>query len=142
MPMLTKPPPLFFPLLLLFFFQDEYPSLASSSSQTSFTLQPLAHSAVISAPLCHPSRPPITKAIDVWALGVTLYCFVYGCCPFIAETEYELFNIIPRRQLQLQDSVPGRELVDKELQDLISRLLEKDMFKRITLEEVKVPHLS
>ncbi|KAF9020295.1 hypothetical protein BGZ52_002672, partial [Haplosporangium bisporale] len=52
-------------------------------------------------------------------------------------TEYELFNIIPRRQLQLQESVPGRELVDKELQDLISRLLEKDMFKRITLEEVK-----
>ncbi|KAF9214245.1 hypothetical protein CPC16_000920 [Podila verticillata] len=118
-------------------YTNDYPSMTSSSSQTSFTLQPLPSSAVTSASLGHPSRPPITKAIDVWALGVTLYCFVYGCCPFIAETEYELFNIIPRRQLQLQESVPGRELVDKELQDLISRLLEKDMFKRITLEEVK-----
>ncbi|KAG0029318.1 hypothetical protein BGZ81_003899 [Podila clonocystis] len=118
-------------------YTNEYPSMTSSNSQTSFTLQQPPYSAVTSAPPCHPSRPPITKAIDVWALGVTLYCFVYGCCPFIAETEYELFNIIPRRQLQLQDSVPGRELVDKELQNLISRLLEKDMFKRITLEEVK-----
>lgn len=134
MSMLTKPP-LFFSY---FSFQDDYLSMTSSSSQTSFTLQPPPSSAVTSASLGHPSRPPITKAIDVWALGVTLYCFVYGCCPFIAETEYELFNIIPRRQLQLQESVSGRELVDKELQDLISRLLEKDMFKRITLEEVKV----
>ncbi|KAG0365213.1 hypothetical protein BGZ54_006754 [Gamsiella multidivaricata] len=82
-------------------------------------------------------RPPITKAIDVWALGVTLYCFVYGRCPFIADTEFELFNIIPRRQPNFPDSVPGREAVDPELKDLLSRLLEKDVYKRITLKEIK-----
>ncbi|KAH7047169.1 kinase-like domain-containing protein [Linnemannia elongata] len=82
-------------------------------------------------------RPPITKAIDIWALGVTLYCFVYGRCPFIAETEFELFNIIPRKQPSYPDSVPGRDHVEASLKDLLSRLLEKDVGKRITLREVK-----
>lgn len=83
------------------------------------------------------SRPPITKAIDIWALGVTLYCFIYGRCPFHAETEFELFNIIPRMQPSY-DPVPGREEVCPKLQDLLSRLLEKDVSKRITLKQVKV----
>ncbi|KAI7816893.1 kinase-like domain-containing protein [Gamsiella multidivaricata] len=83
------------------------------------------------------SRPPITKAIDIWALGVTLYCFVYGRCPFIAETEFELFNIIPRKQPSYPDFVPGREFVSPSLKDLLSRLLEKDVSRRITLKEVK-----
>ncbi|KAK3842503.1 MAG: kinase-like domain-containing protein [Linnemannia gamsii] len=92
--------------------------------------------------LCYAShgyapRPPITKAIDIWALGVTLYCFVYGRCPFIAETEFELFNIIPRKQPSYPDSVPGRDHVEPSLKDLLSRLLEKDVSKRITLREVK-----
>jgi len=82
-------------------------------------------------------RPPITKAIDVWALGVTLYCFVYGRCPFNAETEFELFNIIPKVQPSY-DPVPGREMISPQLQDLLARLLEKDVSKRITLKEVKV----
>ncbi|KAG0230956.1 hypothetical protein BGX31_005691 [Mortierella sp. GBA43] len=81
-------------------------------------------------------RPPITKAIDVWALGVTLYCFIYGRCPFNAETEFELFNMIPRVQPSYE-SVPGREDVCPELKDLLSRLLEKDVSRRITLKEVK-----
>ncbi|KAF9955592.1 hypothetical protein BGZ65_003302 [Modicella reniformis] len=81
-------------------------------------------------------RPPISKAIDTWALGVTLYCFVYGRCPFTAETEFELFNIIPRMEPSY-DPVPGRESISPELKDLLSRLLEKDVSKRITLQEVK-----
>ncbi|KAI8598093.1 kinase-like domain-containing protein [Dissophora ornata] len=82
-------------------------------------------------------RPPITKAIDIWALGVTLYCFIYGRCPFIAETEFELFNIIPRKQPSYLDSVPGRDCISPSLKDLLSKLLEKDVSKRITLKEVK-----
>ena len=66
---------------------------------------------------------------------MTLYCFVYGRCPFIAETEFELFNLIPRKQPSYQDSVPGREFVSAPLKNLLSRLLEKDVSKRITLKE-------
>ncbi|GES86871.1 kinase-like protein [Rhizophagus clarus] len=79
-------------------------------------------------------RPPITKAIDIWALGVTLYCFVFGRCPFIADTEFELFfNVIPKQPLEFPSDIP----ITNDLRDLFTKLLEKDPNKRITLEEVK-----
>ncbi|KAG0210806.1 hypothetical protein BGX28_008942 [Mortierella sp. GBA30] len=116
----------------------------STASQTSFIISPPTPRSNPSTPTGTVSmspgyalRPPITKAIDIWALGVTLYCFVYGRCPFIAETEFELFNLIPRNQPCYPDSVPGREYVSPMLKDLLSKLLEKDVSKRITLKEVK-----
>ncbi|KAF8923588.1 hypothetical protein BGZ58_002772 [Dissophora ornata] len=118
----------------------------SSASQTSFILSPPTPRTNPSTPSGtfstntgqgYAPRPPITKAIDIWALGVTLYCFIYGRCPFIAETEFELFNIIPRKQPSYLDSVPGRDCISPSLKDLLSKLLEKDVSKRITLKEVK-----
>lgn len=79
------------------------------------------------------NRPRITKAIDVWALGVTLYCLVFGRCPFVAETEYELFNIVPKEPLQFP-----HDGVDEDLKDLLNRLLDKNPDTRINLEQVKV----
>ncbi|KAI8576938.1 hypothetical protein K450DRAFT_111645 [Umbelopsis ramanniana AG] len=79
------------------------------------------------------NRPKITKAIDVWALGVTLYCLIFGRCPFVAETEFELFNIVPNEELQFP-----HDDVDPDLQDLLLRLLDKNPETRITLEQVKV----
>ncbi|CAJ0638148.1 8849_t:CDS:2 [Entrophospora sp. SA101] len=80
------------------------------------------------------SRPPITKAIDVWALGVTLYCFIFGKCPFIADTEFELFfRVIPHQPLQFPENIS----ISADLKDLLKSLLEKDPLKRITLDEVK-----
>ncbi len=73
----------------------------------------------------------ITKSIDIWALGVTLYCFIFGQCPFTANTEFELFDIIPTQPL----SFPFQ--ISDTLQDLLLKLLEKDPLKRITLDEVK-----
>ncbi|KAJ2653783.1 hypothetical protein IWW40_000067 [Coemansia sp. RSA 1250] len=45
----------------------------------------------------------ITPAIDIWAMGVTLYCLIYGRVPFQATTEFELFNIIPRKPLEFPE---------------------------------------
>ena len=102
-------------------------------------------------------RPIVGKGIDVWALGVTLYCFLFGCTPFHeATSEYELYNIIPRKEItipptmgsdniqtgsgafmatsdSIDDFIEGAEVVN-----LLSRLLEKDPTKRIELHEVKV----
>ncbi|KAI9017239.1 kinase-like domain-containing protein, partial [Gaertneriomyces semiglobifer] len=65
---------------------------------------------------------PIGKAIDIWAMGVTLYCFVFGRVPFMAETEFELFNVISRKPIEFPDEIP----IDDSLRDLFMRLLDKD----------------
>lgn len=42
--------------------------------------------------------PPVGAPIDIWAMGVTLYCLVFGRVPFNAETEFALFQIISRKE--------------------------------------------
>ena len=91
-----------------------------------------------------PARP-ITNAIDVWALGVTLFCLLFGRTPFDAANEYLLMQAIPHAELQppshmTSDRLPvidPSELV-AECLDLLKRLLIKDPTKRITLDQAKV----
>ncbi|KAJ9623531.1 hypothetical protein H2203_005793 [Taxawa tesnikishii (nom. ined.)] len=106
-------------------------------------------------------------AIDVWALGITLFCMLFGRTPFV-DSEYVVMRriaeediYIPRKRLRPVDPKPrsrpsshGRhfppavsgkrdphelsyEEIDDVLYDLLSRLLIKDPRKRITLEEVR-----
>ncbi|KAI9482103.1 kinase-like domain-containing protein [Coemansia mojavensis] len=86
----------------------------------------------------------ITPAIDIWAMGVTLYCLIYGRVPFQATTEFELFNIIPRKPLEFPEYLehkPARRVslppLDPDLRDLLTRLLDKDFRTRITIDEIK-----
>lgn len=85
-----------------------------------------------------PKSPRISKAIDVWALGVTLYCFIFGTCPFIAATEFELFDAIPTQPLTFPDIDQVGFEIQHELKDLINKLLAKNPEERITLDQVKV----
>lgn len=84
--------------------------------------------------LCRSSATPPTRSMDVWSLGVTLYCFVFGVCPFMAPTEYELFELIPTMLLTLPSSCGAA------LNDLLHALLTKDPSDRITLKQVQVRH--
>lgn len=91
--------------------------------------------------------PPIGKAIDIWAVGVTLYCLLFGTTPFQAETEYMLYNIIPNVEAPIPDHMGSdRVAMDseegKEAIDLLGRLLEKDPTRRASLAEVKVSRVS
>lgn len=83
------------------------------------------------------NRPPITQAIDVWALGVTLYCFLFGRVPFDSASEYALFNIIPREDYEVPETMGADRTRDEDALDLLRQLLTKDPLKRISLDEVK-----
>ncbi|XP_061575629.1 calcium/calmodulin-dependent protein kinase kinase 1b isoform X2 [Cololabis saira] len=74
------------------------------------------------------------KALDVWAMGVTLYCFVFGTCPFYDEYIVSLHNKIKNKLVEFPDT----PLISSELKDLIEKMLEKDPTTRITIPEVKL----
>lgn len=111
----------------------------------------------------HTPKPTITKAIDVWALGVTLYCLLFGKTPFLSvteggATEFALYRAICNKDWEVvpvmcRDQVPtggrhpkkGGKLKQPEgakVIGLLERFLQKDQTKRITLDEVKVSTIS
>lgn len=112
------------------------------------------------------SQPKITEQIDVWSLGVTLYCLIFARIPFLAEDEWQMFRriateevYIPTKRLKpvdpstkpLEKSLYTRynhppyrddndlayEDIDPDLQDLLRKMLTKHPDKRIRLREVK-----
>lgn len=102
---------------------------------TAFDLAKTAGTPAFFAPeLCwniEADRPPITKAIDVWALGVTLYCLLCGKVPFVACNEFELFEKIAKDDVELP------AFLDDEARDLLKRMLTKNPLDRITIPEIK-----
>jgi [calcium/calmodulin-dependent protein kinase] kinase len=111
-------------------------------------------------------QPKVSEQIDVWSLGVTLYCLIYARIPFLAEDEFQMFRkiatdevYIPRRRLKpvdpstspagtslykRQNTFPYRddndleyEDVDNLLYDLLRQMLTKNPDKRIRLRDIK-----
>ncbi|KAK9447132.1 kinase-like domain-containing protein [Limtongia smithiae] len=78
-------------------------------------------------------RPQITNKIDIWALGVTLFCLLYGRCPFTADNEFELFNVIATDPLVF----PDEPAMPDNAKALIRNMLEKDPEKRMSIGEIK-----
>uniref|UniRef100_A0A669DKH7 calcium/calmodulin-dependent protein kinase n=1 Tax=Oreochromis niloticus TaxID=8128 RepID=A0A669DKH7_ORENI len=74
------------------------------------------------------------KALDVWAMGVTLYCFVFGMCPFYDEYIVSLHNKIKNKPVEF----PETPLISNELKELIERMLDKNPETRITIPEIKL----
>lgn len=96
-------------------------------------------------------RAPLTKAIDVWALGVTLYCLLFGDVPFNAPTPYAIYSVIPTEDFKVTDTMgkdqiptggrkkgPAGQGEGWEVVALLERLLEKNPSRRITLQQLKV----
>ena len=71
------------------------------------------------------------RAVDIWSMGVTLYCLRYGHIPFEKGGMLELYESIR------EDDVPLDEEQDERFRDLMKRILEKDPDKRITMQELR-----
>ncbi|KAF2156052.1 Pkinase-domain-containing protein [Myriangium duriaei CBS 260.36] len=72
------------------------------------------------------------RAIDIWSMGVTLYCLRYGKIPFESSNMLDLYEAIRNNDLDL-----NAEKIE-DFRDLMFRLLEKDPSKRITMQEIRV----
>ncbi|XP_066921159.1 calcium/calmodulin-dependent protein kinase kinase 1-like [Clytia hemisphaerica] len=85
----------------------------------------------------HDSRDKYSgKAVDVWAMGITLFCFLYGKCPFYSSLMGELITKIKSEPLVFPES----PIVNPQAKDLISRMLAKDPKERINVLEMKEHH--
>uniref|UniRef100_A0A4W4GNE9 calcium/calmodulin-dependent protein kinase n=1 Tax=Electrophorus electricus TaxID=8005 RepID=A0A4W4GNE9_ELEEL len=73
------------------------------------------------------------KALDVWAMGVTLYCFVFGVCPFMDERILSLHQKIKTQPVELPEAD-----VSDDLKDLLFKMLNKNPETRITVPQIKV----
>ncbi|XP_068429815.1 calcium/calmodulin-dependent protein kinase kinase 2 isoform X2 [Clinocottus analis] len=74
------------------------------------------------------------KALDVWAMGVTLYCFVFGVCPFMDERILSLHQKIKTQPVEL----PERADISDDLKDLLLKMLDKNPETRISIPQIKV----
>lgn len=72
------------------------------------------------------------KAIDIWAMGVILYCLNFGTLPFLGGNILEIRDAIVNKDF----TVP--ENTNPDLKDLLAKLLCKDPQQRISMDELRV----
>jgi serine/threonine protein kinase len=81
--------------------------------------------------LCSAASTPRGRPADIWALGVTLYCLVFGRVPFVAEHLMHLYDTIRTQPVEYPRDI------DPLLRDLLGHLLEKNLEKRIAIDEIE-----
>ncbi|KAL9055957.1 MAG: hypothetical protein Q9162_003253 [Coniocarpon cinnabarinum] len=72
------------------------------------------------------------RPADIWSMGVTLFCLVFGRLPFRKNAVIELYQAICNDPL----SIP--EDCEASLKDLLERIFEKDPEKRISMNDLRV----
>ena len=88
--------------------------------------------AFYSPELCSAGSVPRGRPSDVWALGVSLYCFVFGKVPFVGEHLMHLYETIRTSPLEFPEAG-----CSEELRDLLQAMMEKEPQRRITVPQIK-----
>lgn len=82
--------------------------------------------------LCVPKHGEVDgRAADIWSMGVTLYCLVFGKIPFEKHGMIELYQSIRMDQPEFEECSEG-------IRDLLCRLLAKDPGQRINMDQIRV----
>ncbi|KAK6463513.1 hypothetical protein DFJ63DRAFT_285450 [Scheffersomyces coipomensis] len=122
---------------------NEY-DLAKTAGTPAFFAPELCQTNFSSTSSTSPSLPKIDYKIDIWALGITLYCLLFGKVPFNADSEFELFQVIVNESLKFPDHKDSfnspAQVTDLEFdyaKDLLSKLLDKDSTTRIEIKDIK-----
>ncbi|THU73736.1 hypothetical protein C4D60_Mb04t26010 [Musa balbisiana] len=85
---------------------------------------------VFTAPECCLGLTYRGKPADTWALGVTLYCMIFGQYPFLGDTLQDTYDKIVNSPLIIPDEI------NPQLRSLLEGLLCKDPQNRFTLRVV------
>jgi [calcium/calmodulin-dependent protein kinase] kinase len=76
------------------------------------------------------------RAADIWSMGVTLYCMLFGKIPFEKHGMLELYQAIREDGPEMDGDIAP------ELRDLLEKLLHKDPLQRITMDQLRVSHVD
>ncbi|KNC98646.1 CAMKK/CAMKK-META protein kinase [Spizellomyces punctatus DAOM BR117] len=72
------------------------------------------------------------RACDIWAMGVTLYCMLFGSLPFNGTSIIDLYESIRSAPTPYPDSASALQ------RNVLERLLEKNPTQRISMDELRV----
>jgi [calcium/calmodulin-dependent protein kinase] kinase len=83
--------------------------------------------------LCVPKHGQVSgRAADIWSMGVTLHCMLFGKIPFEKHGMLELYQSIREDSLEIDTTISD------DLRDLLEQLLQKDPMRRINMDQLRV----